>query len=74
VDLVTANSDWWEISRPVGKSAQEEWIEAILRFGHLSEWIPSYYFIQCIHFILPFWIQLTPSSRIALTAYCQSRP
>jgi hypothetical protein len=33
----------------VGKAAQEESIEAILRFVHLSERIPSYYFIQCIH-------------------------
>jgi hypothetical protein len=38
VDLPTAYS--------VGKAAQEESIEAILwRFFHLSEWIPSYYFV-----------------------------
>jgi hypothetical protein len=41
---------------------------------HLSERIPSYYFIQCFHFILPFWIELTPSLCIALTASCHSWP
>src|ERR1044071_1981730 len=25
-------------------------------------------------FVLPFWIELKPSRRVALTAYCQSRP
>src|SRR5437762_13979760 len=66
VDLATPHS--------VRKSGQEERIEAILRFVHLSKRIPCYYFIECIHFILPFWIQLKPSWCIALTAYCQSRP
>src|SRR6266403_5225416 len=65
VDLATAHS--------VRKSGQEERIEAILRFVHLSKRIPCCYFIQCIHLILPFWVELKPSRCIALTAYCQSR-
>src|SRR6266576_1837082 len=63
VDLATAHS--------VRKSTQET-IESILRrFFHLSKLIPCY---QCIHIYLPFWIEVKPSSCIALTAYCQSRP
>src|SRR5438876_965235 len=67
VDLATAHS--------IRKAAQEERIEAILCcLFHLSKRIPCYYFIQCIHFILPFWIELKPYWCMSLTAYCQSRP